>query len=245
MRTLNSIELLRVWEDGIHFTLTERSLQLLSIACGVPDLNNVADWSIGERDARLLQLREWMFGSRLLNKANCPKCGELLEWTTELEDIRLQAPKQQTLPQTFELDVEGTHINFRLPNSHDVFRATSDPAYSADPQKLLAECIVAASNGVEEIAMDKLPGDTWDALEQQMEKLDPQADIQMALTCPACAHEWSASFDIAGYLWTEIDNWAKHVMQEVYLLARSFHWSEQDILKMSPRRRQLYIEMIS
>ena len=66
MRTLNSIELLRVWEDGIHFTLTERSLQLLSIACGVPDLNKVADWSIGERDARLLQLREWMFGSRLL-----------------------------------------------------------------------------------------------------------------------------------------------------------------------------------
>jgi len=242
MRTLNSIELLRVWEDGIHFTLTERSLQLLSMACAVPDLNEVADWSIGERDARLLQLREWMFGSRLLNKANCPKCGELLEWTTELEDIRLQTPQQQTQPQTFELDVEGTHISFRLPNSHDVFRASTDPAYSTNPQKLIEECVIAVDG---DLALQDLPATTWDALEQQMEKLDPQADIQMALTCPACAHEWAASFDVAGYLWTEIDNWAKHVMQEVYLLARSFHWSEQDILKMSPRRRQLYIEMIS
>ena len=242
MRTLNSIELLRVWEDGIHFTLTERSLQLLSIACGVPDLNQVADWSIGEREARLLQLREWMFGSRLLNKANCPKCGELLEWTTELEDIRLQVPQQQTLPQTFELDVEGTHINFRLPNSHDVFRAYNDPAYSKNPQKLIEECVITVDG---ELTVADLSAGAWDALEQQMEKLDPQADIQMALTCPACTHEWSASFDIAGYLWTEIDNWAKHVMQEVYLLARSFHWSEQDILTMSPRRRQMYIEMIS
>lgn len=242
MRTLNSIELFQVWEDGTDFTLTERSLQLLSIACGVPDLNQVADWSIGERDARLLQLREWMFGSTLLNKASCPKCGELLEWTTELEDIRLQVPQQQTLPQTFELDVEGTHISFRLPNSHDVFRAYNDPAYATNPQKLIEECVVKIEG---ELVVAELSPLALDALEQQMEKLDPQADIRMGLTCPACAHEWSASFDIAGYLWTEIDNWAKHVMQEVYLLARSFHWSEKDILRMSPRRRQLYIEMIS
>lgn len=242
MRTLNSIELFQVWEDGTNFTLTERSLQLLSIACGVPDLNQVADWSIGERDARLLQLREWMFGSTLLNKASCPKCGELLEWTTELEDIRLQVPQQQTLPQTFELDVEGTHISFRLPNSHDVFRAYNDPGYAANPQRLIEECVIKVEG---KLAVGELSPLALDALEQQMEKLDPQADIRMGLTCPACAHEWSASFDIAGYLWTEIDNWAKHVMQEVYLLARSFHWSEKDILSMSPRRRQLYIEMIS
>ena len=242
MRTLNSIELFQVWEDGANFTLTERSLQLLSIACGVPDLNQVADWSIGERDARLLQLREWMFGSTLLNKASCPKCGELLEWTTELEDIRLQVPQLQTLPQTFELDVEGTHISFRLPNSHDVFRAYNDPGYAANPQRLIEECVIKVEG---KLAVGELSPLALDALEQQMEKLDPQADIRMGLTCPACAHEWSASFDIAGYLWTEIDNWAKHVMQEVYLLARSFHWSEKDILSMSPRRRQLYIEMIS
>jgi hypothetical protein len=180
-----------------------------------------------------------------LNKANCPQCAELLEWVTELEDIRLQVPQQQILPKTFELELKGVQIQFRLPNSHDLLKATSDPAYSANPQKLLAACIVAVHDDEGDISTDDISEEVWDAIEEEMEKLDPQADIQMALTCPACGHQWEASFDIAGYFWTEIDNWARHMMHEVFLLAHAFNWSERDILNMSPRRRQLYIEMIS
>jgi hypothetical protein len=66
----------------------------------------------------------------------------------------------------------------------------------------------------------------------------------MLLTCPNCCNQWEGQFDIASYLWTEINTWARHMLQEVYLLARAFGWSEYAILTMSPQRRQLYLEMI-
>jgi hypothetical protein len=245
MRPLSAAELLKVWEDGNHFTSTGRSLRLLGVACSTTDLNEMADLSIGERDARLLQLREWMFGSRLMNKMNCPRCGEPVEWVTEVADVRLQAPQSGTSPKIFELAVDDLHIHFRLPNSHDLARAASDLSYSSDPRKLLSACILTVNNDQGDLSTKDLPEKVWDALEEQMESQDPQADISMAVSCPVCAHQWEAHFDIAGYLWTEIDSWARRIMHEVYLLARSFGWSEHDILMMSPRRRQLYIEMLS
>jgi hypothetical protein len=77
-----------------------------------------------------------------------------------------------------------------------------------------------------------------------MEALDPQADIRIALTCPQCGHGWNAQFDISGYLWTEIDQWAHQTLNAVHRLARAYGWSERDILELSPVRRQLYLGLI-
>jgi endogenous inhibitor of DNA gyrase (YacG/DUF329 family) len=245
MRRLTSAELLNIWEDGSHFTLTGRSLYLLQVACSGEDLNSMADLSIGERDARLLQLREWMFGSRLVNKMNCPRCGELVEWVTEIADIRLQAPRLANSTRIVDLQVEDVSIRFRLPNSHDLTRAISNPDYGADPRNILSACILTVHDGKQDLLPQDLPEKVWDAMEEEIEKEDPQADIRMQVECPVCSYQWDAHFDIASYLWTEIDNWARHITYEVYLLARTFGWAEKDILNMSPRRRQLYIDMLS
>ena len=73
MRALKAMELLTVWERGLNQTLLERVLALLIAACPKIDSETIAGLSIGERDARLLQLREWMFGSHLVNTAQCPQ----------------------------------------------------------------------------------------------------------------------------------------------------------------------------
>jgi len=97
MRTLNSIELLRVWEDGIHFTLTERSLQLLSIACSVPDLNQVAEiWRYGS------VVQSWLLDLAAAALAENPRLEGIApyvadsgegRWTaTEALDLNVAAP---------------------------------------------------------------------------------------------------------------------------------------------------------
>jgi hypothetical protein len=78
-----------------------------------------------------------------------------------------------------------------------------------------------------------------------MVQADPQADVQLALTCPACGHQWEATFDIASFFWSEIDSWAHRILREVHTLASAYGWREADILAMSPQRRQLYLEMVS
>ncbi|MBE7169317.1 MAG: phage baseplate protein [Williamsia sp.] len=244
MRPLTTTELLDVWEQGSRRSLLQRSLLLLQVACAFPDAGTVARFSIGERDARLLKLREWMFGDRFVNTANCPQCGEQIEWTVPIEDLRLQPWSRQEGSPTFTLQDGGYEVRFRLPNSEDMALIASLPAYQPDPGKLLADCILRASHHGEECSPDTLPAALLEAINQRMAAEDPQADIRMVLSCPQCACTWEAPFHILSYLWTEIDAWARRILQEVYLLARAFSWSEQDILNLSPYRRQLYLEMI-
>jgi hypothetical protein len=77
-----------------------------------------------------------------------------------------------------------------------------------------------------------------------MEALDPLAEIRISLTCPQCNHKWDAWFDIAGYFWAEIQDWAEKTLAAVHQLARAYGWSEGEILELSPVRRQLYLGMI-
>lgn len=233
-----------MWEEGANQTLIQKSLHLLGVACAVSDLNNIAKLSIGERDARLLQLREWMFGPRLINIANCPACAEPVEWETDLRNIRLQALPPEISSKEFHLEVAGFNLRFRLPNSHDLARAAAHSVYRTDPKKLLVDCILAVQHEQKDFPIDDLPDHVFGGLDQRMAEEDPQADIRMLLTCPVCSHQWEGQFDIVSYLWVEINTWARHMLQEVYLLARAFGWSEYDILNMSPQRRQLYLELL-
>lgn len=80
-------------------------------------------------------------------------------------------------------------------------------------------------------------------LAQAMAQGDPQADLQLALCCPQCEHAWQPPFDIARFLWQELHAWALNLLREVDALAQAYHWTEADILGLSPRRRQAYLEL--
>ena len=128
MRPLNASELLRVWENNFNRSPIEQSLYLLAMACSVKDVNEMAQLSIGERDSRLLQLHEWMFGSRLSNTTQCPKCATLVEWENDIKDLRVSSSIQKIPVNADTFETDGFRINFRLPNSYDMLMAAS-PAY--------------------------------------------------------------------------------------------------------------------
>ena len=81
------------------------------------------------------------------------------------------------------------------------------------------------------------------ALADSMAAADPQANIDIGMTCAGCDHHWACAFDIASFLWREIDAWARRTLRDVHTLARAYAWSEQDILALSPTRRQVYLEL--
>jgi hypothetical protein len=82
-----------------------------------------------------------------------------------------------------------------------------------------------------------------DAVIARMAEADPQADVQLDLSCPACRHRWLAVFDIVSFLWSEIDASARRTLQDVHRLATAYGWREPDILALTPWRRQVYLEM--
>ena len=225
-------------------TVVERSLYLLS-AVYEKDINVIAGLSVGQRDAGLLQFREWIFGPRLLNVSRCPNCSTPIEWESDVRDLLLQQLDPDSDAKIINLEKGRLNIEFRLPNSLDIMEAFSDPELAGDPVKFLSNCIIRVRDNARETGVETLSPEMFSMIEQRMSDEDPQADIKMVLNCPECGTQWEAPFDIMSYLWQEIDNWAKRLLGEVALLARAFGWSEKEILGLSHQRRKLYMEMIT
>lgn len=244
MNSLTAIDLLQIWEEGMDQSLSEKTLRLLGKACSVADYAEIGRLSIGERDGKLLQLREWMFGTNLNNITNCPRCDDVVEWEMITGNLYMKPVESDLSVKTFLVNKDDFSVSFRLPDTHDMIRVSADKAYLEDPKKLLSDCILEIHKGGKKHSSEELPVSVWEALNESMEKEDPQADLRIKIQCPVCSHHWEAPFDIVSFLWAEINNWARRILQEVYMLANAMGWSEQDILKMSARRRQFYLQMI-
>jgi hypothetical protein len=245
MKSLTAVELLTVWEQNWDQSLLQRSLALLSLVSPELEPSAIAKMNIGERDARLLQFREWMFGSRLWNMTDCPKCSERIEWETNIREVCQQPAQWDEASYLYTLEVDGYRIRFRLPNSMDLSAVNADNTEGEMTaiQTLLLCCIHEIRYHSKPCDLDDLPEMVLQALDRRMEREDPQADIRMALQCPHCAHRWEAHFDIGSYLWSEIQEWAERLLQDVHILAKTYGWSENDIVNMSPVRRQFYLDM--
>jgi hypothetical protein len=243
MRPLKAMELLAVWERGLNQTLLERVLTLLTAACPEFEPEAMAELSIGERDARLLELRGWMFGSHLVSNAECPQCNQRVEWENRIADIHIQPLSSP--PAEFSLDMADYSLRFRLPTSRDIGAVMDAPGSDTMSRDLLELCIVSARHMGKACNPGHIPEDVLAAVESRIEELDPQAEIRMNLTCPQCSHKWDVLFDIASFLWAEINQWAQQTLRTVHKLASAYGWTERDILSLSPIRRQLYLGLVS
>jgi hypothetical protein len=201
----------------------------------------LATLSIGERDRRLLTLRQSMFGSRLASVADCSQCGETLEWTVEANELVMYGPAEPAAD--LSVDVDNYRVRFRLPNTLDLaaIAVSNSTDVASARQSLLENCIFGAEHEGEEISASALPVSVTTAIARRMAEVDPQADLQVELSCPACGEEWQAQFDIESLFWSEMCSWAQKILSEVHRLARAYGWSETEILNLSPWRRQFYL----
>jgi hypothetical protein len=254
-----SSTLLNAWEQGLGEPAPMRALLLLQAAHPDAEVGDLQHLTIGQRDAELLTLYEQLFGSELAGVVTCPNCGEDLELNFRAAQVR--APAALPTPDGREGVVttpdgrrgvvttpDGHRVGFRLPDSLDMLMITAEAGTRdiEDPlqrtatfrRALLARCIEDARR------VEELPPALVDEIIARMAQADPQADVRLDVTCPACHHNWQTLFDIVSYLWRMVDDWAVNTLYEVHRLASAYGWREADILSMSARRRQLYLDMI-
>lgn len=215
---------------------------MLGAAYPETDPEELAALSVGQRDARLLTLRERLFGPRLESIAGCPACSENLELSLDISVIRVEAREEQN--SRLSLEMGGYEVLFRVPDSNDLAALAIGADREAGRSILLKRCLTEVwLNGKEQPA-EELPTEITGAVTKRMSQADPQADVKLSLACPSCGHDWLAVFDILSFLWSEIEAWAKRLLREIHILARSYGWREADILAMSALRRQSYLDMI-
>lgn len=235
MITLTAPQLLAVWEQGQRRHPLDRGLLLHALAEPERPVETLADLPLGVRNAALLRFRQACFGPELRAWLDCPACGERMEF--ELDPNQWPAP-----PEAPEAPITVQGHRFRRPGSRQLAELAGLTDEDQAARQLLRACALEPEALPRETAALT---DLLDAVDASLDTQDPCADLALTLHCPACDHAGSAGFDIAGYLWEELDSQARRLLDEVHALAQAYGWREPDILALSDTRRAAYLARVT
>ncbi len=203
----------------------------------------VARLTVGDREALAWHLRRQTSGDRVQAVVSCPAdgCGERLDLDLRVGDLLAPPYPEHPPARTIRVVESGTtwEVRFRLPTGADLSAvagvARFDPA--AAGERLLAACVLEPAG--------RLPHTVAEAVATAMADADPQAETRLALTCPACGGAFESVLDAAEFLLAEVNARGGRLLREIHTLARAYHWSEADILGLSPTRRQAYLALVA
>jgi hypothetical protein len=210
----------------------------------------VRSLAVGDREALTLHLRRLTLGSRLQCVLKCPlaACNEPLDLELNVGEFLL--PPYQDPKPFYEVTIPGNgaayKVRFRLPTGADQEAAAAlarqDPAAGAD--LVLRRCLELVLREDDEPA-EALPAAVMAEISRMMAELDPQAELTLNMTCPVCGHAFSTIFDPASYFSQELASRVKHLYREVHQLAFHYHWGEAEIMGMTARKRQRYLDLLA
>ena len=231
IRRLSARSLLDAWESCLDEAPPLRGATLLAAACDDTS-DHTAKWPIARRDTALFDLREQLFGPVVDAVVLCSKCGERAEVQFAIDQIRESSVS--TRKHSGVVNVDGRRIRYRAPTSEDLMAIAGFDDVNAARVRLLERCL-GSTELSEELVRRVI---------EHISRDQAQADVQVNFDCPSCGNAWETPFDIASFLWREVDDWARRMLREIHVIATRYGWSEVDILSMSARRRQAYLEML-
>lgn len=242
MRPLSDTDLLRVWELGQRRPSWQRALLMLAPALPELSQGQLADLSLGQRNAYLFLLRGQALGQTIEALAICPQCRLKIEFSLQVDDICVEAPSG-SLPATQTVRLEDIDATFRHLTSRDLALVTGRGLAFARGS-LIRRAIVQVRRAGVALDVGSLPQPLIAAIGEQIREADPLAEMRFQMECPACRAQWAASFDIAAFVWTELAHLAQRLIGEIHQLASAYGWREADILSLSAQRRRAYLDVI-
>lgn len=246
MHPLSAHNIINIWETTQNQHPLDKALTIL--AAGKPETKweQLAALSIGQRDQLLLEIREKTFGPTLAGFAECSKCKEPLEFTTSVNELRIvQGLSSDMNENSLEMVLDKMKLKFRLPNSIDIAAVIDIKDVQTAQYLIVQRCIQGAIFKGKHVNAKELSARAVNKLARRMAECDPQAEILLDLRCPACSHKWQVTFDIVAFFWKEISVYARRLLQEVHALAFAYKWREEDIVSMTPARRQYYLGLLT
>jgi hypothetical protein len=214
---------------------------------------------VADRQYLLLKLRQMTFGDRVHAELFCPwpDCGKRVSIDFNVDDVPVQASTDKgplyhmTLSPAAagEADPADREIHFRLPNGAD--QELISPLLTENEAKaltlLLACCIqrIGGSGVTDESQIEALSPLARKEIETEMERLAPNVELDMQMSCPECGRLFVAPFDLQSFFFGELRAGGDLLYREVHYLAYHYHWSEREIMDMTVEKRRKYISVLA
>jgi chorismate-pyruvate lyase len=163
----------------------------------------------------------------------CAECGEQLEFAMDADDMTrtLHAAEPEIWVET------GHQMGMRPADSSDL-AASMEAASEEDARALL----LARTLGIEGTGLVRAERTDW---MDRFDRINASAEIRCILPCAHCGTRAVLDFDVAGFVWREIQVAARRLMAEIHRLASAYGWSEKAVMRMSAARRAAYLEMLN
>jgi len=221
--------ILSLWERAVGRSRWDRDDALLADA-GRPR-------GLGDRNRALLAIHAALFGRDWQLGSDCPDCGTECEFAVDAVALADALTVATPDADSSSVECQGRAISLRAPTLDDLQAAAAHGDVASGVRTLLARCILTpvdlAQMGEEDVAK----------LELGIEKLDRAAIVTFALTCPDCGHEWTSPLDVGNALWAELVRAAELSFLDIDALARTYGWTEEQIIGLSPVRRAAYLQL--
>jgi hypothetical protein len=179
---------------------------------------------------------------------NCAQdsCAELLEIELSMEEI-LSVRTPDTYTGTLRIPVQGKQYMFRKPTGADQLSWLNESL--ADEESAVAAVVstlwVPGDSKKDEILSRLMQTSEWiEEVDRGMKAMDPLVHFSLTTTCPVCGNNSTTVIDLEGLLLGRLHRIQRHLFHTIHRLAGFYHWSEPQILALSPRRRAYYLSLI-
>jgi hypothetical protein len=204
-----------------------------------PNRKQIAQLSIGDRERLLFAIAARLLGQRFDLVTTCQACNTVIEVAVPLDQLIALQPNVPG--NTFALASEaGAWSVLCKPLTGEDIENASHQGQGARRSLLLAGVVELKSPDGRKLAPHMLPVECETALETILAEIDPAAECRASITCPSCGAETQALIDGFTILKSAFGS-KQHLYQDVYRMARSYHWSEAEILALPLQRRRHYL----
>jgi hypothetical protein len=211
----------------------EQSLAVTTLlaACSGAPAELFWELTLGKRIEALLEVALRSGIDELSVSFPCPACGQLMETPLPLTAL-LEQQRAVGDATTVSVVLGERTLFLKLPTGADLRRWSE--GVSAD--RMMREL---ASLGPEEI-----PPEWAERIQAALSQVDPLVDFRFTTECPDCHAPVERPVDLESSLVAQLATLQRRLLDEIHVLAGSYHWSEADILAVPAHRRRRYLARI-
>jgi hypothetical protein len=207
-----------------------------------PSMDRIRELTAGDRERLVLALCARLLGPEVDLIATCQSCGAVAEMPVRFADVAGASTQPGvTAESRVELAAGDARWVARLrpPVGTDLERAARDGLRAA--RDLIVSCIEELTDpSGHRVAQSELPTACESVVADALFALDPAAESLIEVDCPSCAKPIDALLDGYAILQCGLGG-ANRIYDDVFRIARAFHWSEHEILSLPLRRRRHYV----
>lgn len=162
----------------------------------------------------------------------------------EITEMNNRSLAQEINDSDFAIPIDQKDYYFRKPTGRDqrewLERSESYPDDETALQAMIDRLWVRDDTG------SSMPRDSrWlAAVDNGMKEIDPLVHTELTVSCPVCNCQNVFVLDLEDLLMQKLQKIQRKLLFTVHRLASRYHWSEQQVFAVSPRRRDDYLELI-